>query len=142
LLCASGVMAVNSSDSCSDCLSCSALGQCREFSNRIRCMIIFEQFCTQGFFGPWSGVIFRSVSPRYARAPDVVSGDGSFHARAAAGMRQVRTRFVEASTITVSCSSVSGDLGVPGVTVPPTHLTTLPAKKPDKPRGTHGVPDF
>jgi hypothetical protein len=87
-------------------------------------------------------MIFRSVSPRYARAPDVVSGDGSFHARTGAGMRQVRTQFVEASTITVSRSSVSGDLGVPGVTVPPTHLTALPAKKPDNPSETRGVPDL
>ena len=29
-------------------------------------------------FGPWSGVIFRSVSPRYARPNDILSGYGSY----------------------------------------------------------------
>jgi RES domain-containing protein len=32
----------------------------------------------QELFGSWSGVIFRSVSPRYARAADIVSGYGSY----------------------------------------------------------------
>ncbi len=31
-------------------------------------------------FGSWSGVIFRSVSPRYARAADIISGYGSYRA--------------------------------------------------------------
>jgi hypothetical protein len=35
---------------------------------------------SQDLFGPWSGVIFRSVSPRYARVADVVSGYGSYRA--------------------------------------------------------------
>jgi RES domain-containing protein len=34
----------------------------------------------QELFGSWSGVIFRSVSPRYARADDIVSGYGSYRA--------------------------------------------------------------
>jgi RES domain-containing protein len=34
----------------------------------------------QELFGSWSGVIFRSVSPRYARPPDLVSGYGSYRA--------------------------------------------------------------
>jgi RES domain-containing protein len=29
-------------------------------------------------FGPWSGVIFRSVSPRYAQPHDILSGHGSY----------------------------------------------------------------
>ena len=29
-------------------------------------------------FGPWSGVIFRSVSPRYAQPHDILSGYGSY----------------------------------------------------------------
>ena len=32
----------------------------------------------QELFGSWSGVIFRSVSPRYARAADIISGSGSY----------------------------------------------------------------
>jgi RES domain-containing protein len=31
-------------------------------------------------FEPWSGVIFRSVSPRYARPSDILSGYGSYQA--------------------------------------------------------------
>jgi len=31
-------------------------------------------------FGPWSGVIFRSVSPQYARPGDILSGYGSYQA--------------------------------------------------------------
>jgi RES domain-containing protein len=31
-------------------------------------------------FGPWSGVIFRSVSPQYARPDDILSGYGSYQA--------------------------------------------------------------
>ncbi|MBV8969792.1 MAG: RES domain-containing protein [Verrucomicrobia bacterium] len=34
----------------------------------------------QELFGSWSGVIFRSVSPRYARPADIVSGYGSYRA--------------------------------------------------------------
>jgi RES domain-containing protein len=34
----------------------------------------------QELFRSWSGVIFRSVSPRYARPTDIVSGDGSYRA--------------------------------------------------------------
>jgi RES domain-containing protein len=33
---------------------------------------------SQDLFRPWSGVIFRSVSPRYAWPTDIVSGYGSF----------------------------------------------------------------
>jgi RES domain-containing protein len=33
---------------------------------------------SQDLFRPWSGVIFRSVSPRYARPTDIVSGYGSY----------------------------------------------------------------
>ena len=33
---------------------------------------------TQELFRPWSGVIFRSVSPRYAKPIDILSGYGSF----------------------------------------------------------------
>jgi RES domain-containing protein len=40
----------------------------------------FRVILSQGFFGSWSGVIFRSVSPRYARAADIVSGYGSYRA--------------------------------------------------------------
>jgi RES domain-containing protein len=40
----------------------------------------FRAILGEGFFGRWSGVIFHSVSPRYARAADVVSGYGSFRA--------------------------------------------------------------
>ena len=32
----------------------------------------------QELFGSWSGVIFRSVSPRYARPADIISGYGSY----------------------------------------------------------------
>jgi len=38
----------------------------------------FRVILSEGFFGSWSGVIFRSVSPRYARATDIVSGYGSY----------------------------------------------------------------
>jgi hypothetical protein len=31
-------------------------------------------------FGPWSGVIFRSVSPQYARPNDILSGHGAYQA--------------------------------------------------------------
>ena len=31
-------------------------------------------------FGPWSGIIFRSVSPQYARPGDILSGYGSYQA--------------------------------------------------------------
>jgi hypothetical protein len=31
-------------------------------------------------FGPWSGVIFRSVSPQYARPYDILSGHGAYQA--------------------------------------------------------------
>ena len=34
----------------------------------------------QELFGSWSGVIFRSVSPRYARPADIISGYGSYRA--------------------------------------------------------------
>ena len=57
----------------------------------------FSRLSSEGFFGSWSGVIFRSVSPRYARAADIISGHGSYRA-GVAGMRQVSTR----STIAVS----------------------------------------
>jgi RES domain-containing protein len=40
----------------------------------------FRVILSQGFFGSWSGVMFRSVSPRYARAADIVSGYGSYRA--------------------------------------------------------------
>jgi RES domain-containing protein len=35
---------------------------------------------TEGLFRPWSGVIFRSVSPRYAKPIDILSGYGSYRA--------------------------------------------------------------
>jgi hypothetical protein len=38
---------------------------------------LYDYFCgilRQELFGSWSGVIFRSVSPRYAQAADIVSG--------------------------------------------------------------------
>ena len=31
-------------------------------------------------FEPWSGVIFRSVSPQYARPNDILSGHGAYQA--------------------------------------------------------------
>jgi hypothetical protein len=34
----------------------------------------FRVILSQGFFGSWAGVIFRSVAPRYARVADIVSG--------------------------------------------------------------------
>jgi hypothetical protein len=34
----------------------------------------FKAILRQELFGSWSGVIFRSVSPRYARRDDIVSG--------------------------------------------------------------------
>jgi RES domain-containing protein len=34
----------------------------------------------EGIFGPWSGVIFRSISPRYARPADILSGLGAYQA--------------------------------------------------------------
>ena len=40
----------------------------------------FRGILNEGFFVSWSGVIFRSVSPRYARAADIVSGYGSYRA--------------------------------------------------------------
>ena len=40
----------------------------------------FRVILNLGFFRPWSGVIFRSVSPRYARPTDIVSGYGSYRA--------------------------------------------------------------
>jgi len=40
----------------------------------------FRVILSQKFFGPWSGVILRSVSPRYARFTDIVSGYGSYRA--------------------------------------------------------------
>ena len=40
----------------------------------------FRVILSQKFFGLWSGVILRSVSPRYARPTDIVSGYGSYRA--------------------------------------------------------------
>jgi RES domain-containing protein len=40
----------------------------------------FKAILRQELFGPWSGVIFRSVSPRYARPADIASGYGSYRA--------------------------------------------------------------
>jgi RES domain-containing protein len=40
----------------------------------------FRVILSQGFFGSWAGVIFRSVAPRYARVADIVSGYGSYRA--------------------------------------------------------------
>jgi hypothetical protein len=40
----------------------------------------FRAILSQGFFGSWSGVVFRSVSPRYARPTDIVTGYGSYRA--------------------------------------------------------------
>ena len=40
----------------------------------------FRVILNLGFFRPWSGVIFRSCSPRYARPTDIVSGYGSYRA--------------------------------------------------------------
>jgi RES domain-containing protein len=40
----------------------------------------FRVVLSQGFFRSWSGVIFRSVLPRYARVADIVSGYGSYRA--------------------------------------------------------------
>jgi len=39
---------------------------------------IFSQ--NEEIFAPWSGVIFRSVSPRYARPSDILSGQGAYQA--------------------------------------------------------------
>ena len=39
---------------------------------------IFSQ--SDEIFAPWSGVIFRSVSPRYARPSDILSGEGAYQA--------------------------------------------------------------
>jgi hypothetical protein len=39
---------------------------------------IFSQ--NEKIFAPWSGVIFRSVSPRYARPSDILSGQGAYQA--------------------------------------------------------------
>jgi len=39
---------------------------------------IFSQ--NEEIFAPWSGVIFRSVSPRYARPGDILSGQGAYQA--------------------------------------------------------------
>jgi RES domain-containing protein len=45
----------------------------------------FRVILNQGFLAPWSGVIFRSVSPRYARPIDIVSGGGSYTSYRAGG---------------------------------------------------------
>src|SRR5207244_5943857 len=49
-----------------------------QFLNPSCSMIILDEFSTRNFFGSWSGVIFRSVSPRYARAADIISGYESY----------------------------------------------------------------
>jgi RES domain-containing protein len=56
-------------------------GQCRAlepspFYNDFR--TILGQ--NEEIFGPWSGVIFRSVSPQYARPNDILSGHGAYQA--------------------------------------------------------------
>ena len=107
-------------------------------------MINFRVILNQGFLAPSSGVIFRSVSPRYARPIDIVSGGGSYTSYRAGGRWNAPRIYAIYGSIDHRRfgSSVSGDLGVPGVTVPPTHLTALPAKKPDNPSETRGVPDL
>jgi hypothetical protein len=42
----------------------------------------FRAICSQNeeIFAPWSGVIFRSISPRYARTSDILSGQGAYQA--------------------------------------------------------------
>jgi hypothetical protein len=40
----------------------------------------YREILREENFPPWSGVIFRSVSTRYARPTDIVSGYGSFRA--------------------------------------------------------------
>src|SRR6516225_11007322 len=67
---------VNSSDLCRDWASCSAPVNVGNFRTESDLRVILSQ----GLFGSWSGVIFRSVSPRYARAADIVSGYGSYRA--------------------------------------------------------------
>ena len=105
---------------------------------------LYDYFCRilrQELFGSWSGVIFRSVSPRYARPIDIVSGGGSYRAGRHWNAPRIYAIYGSIDYRRFG-SSVSGDLSVPGVTVPPTHLTALPAKKPDNPSETRGVPDL
>jgi RES domain-containing protein len=40
----------------------------------------YRAILSQELFRSWSGVIFRSVAPRYARVADIVSGYGSYRA--------------------------------------------------------------
>jgi RES domain-containing protein len=56
-------------------------GQCRAlepspFYNDFRTIVGQNE----EIFGPWSGVIFRSVSPQYARPNDILSGHGAYQA--------------------------------------------------------------
>jgi len=67
---------VNSSDLCRDWASCSAPVNVGNFRTESDLRVILSQ----GLFGSWSGVIFRSVSPRYARTADIVSGYGAYRA--------------------------------------------------------------
>ena len=101
----------------------------------------FRVVLNQGFLAPWSGVIFRSVWPRYARPIDIVSGGGSYRAGRHWNAPRIYAIYGSIDYRRFG-SSVSGDLGVPGITVPPTLLTALPAKKPDNPSETRGVPDL
>ena len=50
----------------------------REFYVRLGLPRIIGQ--NEEIFAPWSGVIFRSVSPRYARPGDILSGQGAYQA--------------------------------------------------------------
>jgi hypothetical protein len=61
-----------------NCQSCSALPSMPGSFEPNPLYDHFEAILRQELFGPWSGVIFRSVSPRYARPADIVRGYGSY----------------------------------------------------------------